>query len=72
MRCVCAALNLEDVEVERSMGHLPEADCQSLEEERRETCRRIAEEIERIKERLERKEELVADYERNLMRMRYA
>lgn len=71
MRCVCAALSLEDVKVERSMAHLPEGDCQSLEEERQDLCRRITEEIERIKERLERKEELVEDYEKNLIRMRY-
>ena len=70
LRAIASALQLDNVNGMRSMGHIPRDERVRLAAEREQTCERLATIIKVMKERIDRKDELLQGYEKDLAKLR--
>lgn len=72
LRAVASCLDLDSVQGLRPIGHIPKDERERLMEEREKACEALTNKIKLIKERIDRKDELLQGYERDLAKMRQA
>ena len=72
LRAVASVLDLDSVYGLRPIGHIPKDERERLLEEREKACEILTNKIKLIKERIDRKDELLQGYEGDLAKMRQA
>ena len=70
LRAVASVLDLDSVYGLRPIGHIPKDERERLLEEREKACEILTNKIKLIKERIDRKDELLQGYEGDLAKMR--
>ncbi|CAC5400757.1 unnamed protein product [Mytilus coruscus] len=72
LRAIASCLDVDSVQGLRPIGHIPKDERQRLMDERERACEALTVKIKLIRERIDRKDELLQGYERDLARMRQA
>ena len=72
LRSIAGALELEDIGGLRSMAHIPQDERHRLAGERETACELVASRVKVLKERIQRKDELLQGYEKDLAKLRQA
>lgn len=70
LRAIASCLDVDSVQGLRPIGHIPKDERQRLMDERERACEALTVKIKLIRERIDRKDELLQGYERDLARMR--
>ena len=70
MTAISSTLDMEGVEGLRPLGHIPRDERDRLLRERERSCDKLVNEIRVYRERINRKDELLQGYERDLAKLR--
>ena len=67
---ISTSLELEGIEGQRPLGHIPKDERERLLREREKACEKLVSQIKVYRERIARKDELLQGYERDLAKLR--
>lgn len=70
LKKMAACLDLEEAMGARSMAHIPKDERRRLQKEREDICEQLARRVKILTERLQRKDEMLQGYEKDLARLR--